>query len=314
MGMPYADGEGALMSESAIVCRDLTKFYGPTRGIEGLDLVVERGEVFGFLGPNGAGKTTTIRLLLDLIRPTRGGASILGRDCRRESLATRRAVGYLPGEYNLYESLTGTQLLAYLASLRGGGDAAATRTLAERLDVVLDRPIGALSHGNKQKLALLQAFAPWPELLILDEPTSGLDPLVRQVFHELVRETCAVGRTVFLSSHDLSEVEKTCDRIASVREGFLIDVEDMAELRERSLRLVRLDCANVPAAAAFAGLPGVDEVAVDGRRLSCRVRGPLGPLLAAAAPFEVVDVVSRKPTLEEFFLSLYGREVDRRAE
>ncbi len=302
------------MNAPAIVCHDLTKFYGPTRGIEGLELVVERGEVFGFLGPNGAGKTTTIRLLLDLIRPTRGASAVLGHGCRGESLAARRRVGYLPGEFNLYENLTGAQLMAYLAALRGGVDATVTRDLAGRLGAVLDRPIGTLSHGNKQKLALLQAFAPRPELLILDEPTSGLDPLVRQVFHELVREVSDEGRTVFLSSHDLSEVEKTCDRIASVKDGRLIDVEDMAELRARALRLVRLDCAREIEARPFEILPGVDEVEADGRRLSCRVRGPLGPLLAAAAPFEVIDVISRKPSLEEFFLTLYGRKVERHAE
>ncbi|MBU0740833.1 ABC transporter ATP-binding protein [bacterium] len=302
------------MNEPAIICRDLTRYYGPVRGIEGLDLRIERGEIFGFLGPNGAGKTTTIRLLLDLIRPTRGTASILGRDCRDESIATRRAVGYLPGEFNLYENLTGAQLMTYLASLRGGVDEALLRSLAERLGSDLTRPIGDLSHGNKQKLALLQAFAPRPELLILDEPTSGLDPLVRQVFHDLVREVRAEGRTVFLSSHDLSEVEKTCDRIASVGDGRLIAVEEVSALQERALRLVRLECAREPDAAVFAVLPDVDEVEAAGRWLQCRVRGPLGPLLAAASPFEVIDVISRKPSLEEFFLTLYGREASRRAE
>jgi ABC-2 type transport system ATP-binding protein len=297
------------MNQPAVSCRGLTKFYGGTRGIEDLDLEVRRGEIFGFLGPNGAGKTTTIRLLLDLIRPTRGTASILGRDCRAESPDVRRAVGYQPGEFNLYENLTGAQLMTYIGSLRGDVDASAMHALADRLGVVLDRPIGALSHGNKQKLALLQAFAPRPDLLILDEPTNGLDPLVRQVFHEMVREVCAEGRTVFLSSHDLSEVEKTCDRIATVREGRLVAVEDVAELRTRSLRLVRLDCAREPSAEPFTALEGVDRVETTGRSLHCRVRGPLGPVLNAAAPYEVIDVISRKPSLEEFFLTLYGREV-----
>ncbi len=298
----------------AVFCRGLTKYYGPTRGIEDLDLEIPRGEVFGFLGPNGAGKTTTLRLLLDLIRPTRGEARILGRDCRADSPGCRRDVGYQPGEFSLYENLTGAQMMTYLSRLRGDVDPRAVRDDAERLGAVLDRPIGALSHGNKQKLALLQAFAPRPELLILDEPTNGLDPLVRQVFHEMVREVRDAGRTVFLSSHDLSEVEKTCDRIATVRDGRLVAVEVMAELKARALRLVRLDCALAPDARAFAGLDGVDGVEVDGGRLHCRVQGPLGPLLAAAAPYEVIDVFSRKPDLEEFFLAQYGREVRDRAE
>ncbi|MBC8425397.1 ABC transporter ATP-binding protein [bacterium] len=302
------------MNDSAILCRGLTKFYGATRGIEDLDLEVERGEIFGFLGPNGAGKTTTIRLLLDLIRPTRGAASILGRDCRTESPNARRRVGYQPGEFNLYESLTGAQLMTYLASLRGDVDTATMQAHADRLGAILDRPIGTLSHGNKQKLALLQAFAPQPELLILDEPTSGLDPLVRQVFHEMVSEVRNDGRTVFLSSHDLSEVEKTCDRIATVKAGRLVAIENVAELRARSLRLVRLDCARVPSVDAFAALDGVDRIEVDGHSLHCRVRGPLGPVLNAAASCEVIDVISRKPSLEEFFLTLYGREVNEHAE
>jgi len=297
------------MNDPAILCRGLTKYYGPTRGIEDLDLEVKRGEVFGFLGPNGAGKTTTIRLLLDLIRPTRGEASILGRDCRAESPDVRRAVGYQPGEFNLYETLTGAQLTSYLASLRGDVDTVTMRAHADRLGAILDRPIGNLSHGNKQKLALLQAFAPQPDLLILDEPTNGLDPLVRQVFHEMVRDVRNDGRTVFLSSHDLSEVEKTCDRIATVKDGQLVAIEDVAELQARSLRLVRLDCAREPSVDVFTTLDGVDRIEVEGHSLHCRVRGPLGPVLAAAAPFEVIDVISRKPSLEEFFLTLYGREV-----
>jgi len=170
------------------------------RGIEGLNLEVKRGEVFGFLGPNGAGKTTTIRLLLDLIRPTCGRAAILGHHCRQESLATRRSVGYLPGEFSLYEDLTGRRLLKYLFALRGGVEAAQVENLAARLNAPLDRRLSTLSHGNKQKIALILAFAPDPEVLILDEPTSGLDPLVRQVFQEMLGEAKARGRAVFLSS------------------------------------------------------------------------------------------------------------------
>ena len=295
------------MAEPAIACNNLTKYYGRICGIENLELEVSKGEVFGFLGPNGAGKTTTLRLLLDLIRPTRGTARILGRHCQGDGLAVRRMVGYLPGEFNLYERLTGKQLLNYLGALRGGNDTGFVQTLADRLGAQLDRTIGSLSHGNKQKLALLQALAPRPEVLILDEPTSGLDPLVRQVFHQLIAEARAEGRTVFLSSHDLAEVEKTCDRIGSVREGRLIAIESVASLRSAELRIVRLKCAREPDPEPFMRLPGIDGLEITGRNLECRVRGQLGSLLAAAMPFEVLDILSREPTLEEFFLALYGR-------
>ncbi len=302
------------MADTAIVSQDLTKFYGTIRGIEGLDLQIEQGEVFGFLGPNGAGKTTTIRLLLDLIRPTRGRAAILGRDCHHESLAVRRSVGYLPGEFNLYENLTGRQLLTYLGSLRGGIDFTFVDTLVERLGAAYDRPLSSLSHGNKQKLALIQAFAPQPEVLILDEPTNGLDPLVRQEFHALLGEARDQGRTVFLSSHDLTEVEKTCDRIASVRDGRLIAVENVSALRDDAMRIVHLECARELPLAPFTALPSVDELQIDGHHLHCRVRGPLGPLLAAAADFEILDVLSREPHLEEFFLALYGKQKNSKRE
>ena len=291
----------------AIETIGLTKFYGHTRGIEAIDLTVRQGEVFGFLGPNGAGKTTTIRLLLDLIRPTCGQARILGLDCRRRSVEVRRQVGYLPGEYRLYENLNGRQLLGYLGRLGGGSDPeVAASTLAARLGADLQRPIRALSHGNKQKLAIVQAFMQEAPLLILDEPTTGLDPLVQQEFFALVGEVRAAGRTVLLSSHNLTEVERVCDRVASVRDGRLVAVEEMANLRGRELRLVTLTCARPLAATAFSEVPGLSDMVVDGVELHCTMHGPLGPLLAAAAPFEIVDILSREPSLEEFFLALYG--------
>jgi ABC-2 type transport system ATP-binding protein len=296
--------------DAAIVARDLSKFYGSHRGVEGVDLAIRSGEVFGFLGPNGAGKTTTLRLLLDLIRPTRGRAAILGRDCRRESLAVRRLVGYLPGEFNLYDGLTGRQLLAYLGALGGGPDWTRVEELAGRLGADLGRTIRDLSHGNKQKLAVIQAFMQGAPVLILDEPTSGLDPLVQQEFFALVREARAGGTTIFLSSHNLTEVERICDRVGSVRDGRLVAVETMAGLRARAIRIVRLVCERPPAADALAGLPGLSDLRIDGTTVRCRVRGPVGALLAAAAPAGIVDVLSREPSLEEFFLALYGERGD----
>jgi len=300
------------MTSPAIATRDLTRWYGATRGIEGLDLAVEPGEVFGFLGPNGAGKTTTIRLLLDLIRPTRGTATICGHDCRREGLAARRRVGYLPAEYGLYDNQNGRELLAYLGSLRGGMAPAEIEAKAAQLGAELERPLRTLSHGNKQKIALLTAFAPRPEVLILDEPTSGLDPLVRRVFQEMVAEVHAEGRTVFLSSHDLAEVEKMCDRVASVRAGRLIDVSGVAEIRSRALRLVELVCEREPAVDTFAKVPGLSDPRLEGCRLRCRLQGSPAALLAAAAPYGVADILSREPSLEELFLTLYGDEEEAR--
>lgn len=205
------------MSEAAILTEDLTKRYGKHQALDGLDLVVRRGEVFGFLGPNGAGKTTTIRLLLDLIRPTAGRVEVLGMDPRRQGREVRRRVGYLPGKLALYDRLTGREVLTYLGHLRDGVDWAHADSLARRLDLDLNRPIGALSRGNKQKVGLVQALMHRPELLILDEPTGGLDPLVQREFHRLVREASGEGRTVFLSSHVLGEVERVADRVGIIR-------------------------------------------------------------------------------------------------
>lgn len=294
------------METPAISTTKLTKFYGSRRGIENVDLDIAPGEVFGFLGPNGAGKTTTIRLFLDLLRPTMGRACILGRDCRRESLAVRRRVGYLPGEFQLYENLDGRRLIAYLGGLGGEVDPVRVRDLAGRLQAELDRPIRTLSHGNKQKLAILLAFLHRPPVLILDEPTSGLDPLMQQEFFGLIDEGRREGRTVFLSSHNLPEVEKVCDRVGSIRNGRLVAVEKVADLRSAMVRVVELFCEREPALSAFADLPGLGDLVLDGRRIGCTLQGPIGQLLDRAGPFGIVDLLSRRPTLEEFFLAMYG--------
>jgi beta-exotoxin I transport system ATP-binding protein len=203
----------AELMAAAIRAEHLTKFYGEARGILELDLEVQEGEIFGFLGPNGAGKTTTIRLLLDLIRPSSGRAEVFGLETRRDAVAIRRRIGYLPGDLRLYERLTGRELLDYFGHLRGLDGLGNGPALAERLAVEIDRPVRDLSRGNRQKIGLLQAFMHQPDLLILDEPTSGLDPLIQQVFYDLVREATAEGRTVFLSSHNLAEVQHVADRV-----------------------------------------------------------------------------------------------------
>ena len=294
------------MAETAIVTEGLTKYYDGRRGIVDVALEVRAGEVFGFLGPNGAGKTTTIRLLLDLIRPTAGRARVLGLDVREESLEIRRRVGYLPGELALWERMTGAELLAFLGELRGGVDRRFVAELAERLDCDLSARIGSLSHGSKQKVALIQAFMHRPELLILDEPTTGLDPLMQEEFQRMVAEVRAEGRTVFLSSHILREVERTCDRVGIIREGRLVAVEDVGDLRARELRVLDLHFAGPVPASAFQGLPGVQEVEAKGDGVRLTVAGPLDAVVKAAARYEVVDLTSHEPSLEEIFLRFYG--------
>jgi ABC-2 type transport system ATP-binding protein len=266
---------------AAIRAHSLTKHYGRSRGVLDLDFAVAEGEVFGFLGPNGAGKTTTIRLLLDFIRPSSGRADVLGLDTRRDAIAIRRRIGYLPGDLRLYERLTGRQLLEYFGALRGLRGTGEAEELAERLDVELDRPIQDLSRGNRQKVGLLQAFMHRPDLLVLDEPTSGLDPLIQQVFHELVREAAAEERTVFLSSHNLAEVQHVADRVALVKDGLLVLVETVENLRARSFTRVEATFERLPPAGAFADLPGVRELERDGDRVVLGLHGPADPLVKA---------------------------------
>lgn len=297
----------------AIAVEGLTKSYGSTRGVIDLTFSVGPGEVFGYLGPNGAGKTTTIRTLLDFIRPTRGTATVLGRDSRRDSVEIHRRTGYLPGEGSLYERLTGGEYLRYLAELRGGVDWRVAAGLAERLDCDLSVKIRALSHGNRQKVALIQAFMHRPELLVLDEPTQGLDPLVQQEFHAMVEEVRREGRTVFLSSHVMPEVERLCDRIAIIREGRLVAVEEVGDLRERQVRMLEIRFAEPPRPDLFDGSPGVSDVAVNGDTIRVRVAGSIDGVVKAAARFEVVDLMSHEPSLEDIFLTYYGKEGDRGA-
>ena len=301
------------MGEDVIHAENLTKFYGKQRGIIDLSLEVSRGEVFGYLGPNGAGKTTTIRTLMDFIRPTRGRASIFGLDTRRRSREIRRHIGYLPGEMALYENMTGGDLLRYLGNLRGGVDWAVVEGLAERLDLNLNQRIRSLSHGNKQKVGLVQAFMNRPQLLVLDEPTTGLDPLMQQQFYQLIAEARADGQTVLLSSHVLPEVERVCDRVAIIREGRLVAVETVATLKARALRRMEVHFASPVPLDAFKDLPGVGDVSVDNTILRCTIVGKLDAVVKAAARYEVVTMITHEPTLEEVFLTYYGGGVSHAA-
>jgi ABC-2 type transport system ATP-binding protein len=284
----------------------LTKSYGEHRGIVDVDLEVNQAEIFGFLGPNGAGKTTTIRTLLDLIRPTSGKALVFGIESSADPVAIHRRIGYIPGEFTLYDRLTGGQTIQYFANLRGGVDPAYQRALVERFDIDPKRRYKELSKGNKQKIGLVIALQHQPELLILDEPTSGLDPLVQQSFFEVVREARNEGRTVFLSSHILSEVERTADRVAIIRDGRLVKVDRVEALRDLAHHQVELRFSGPVPSHEFETLPGVSEVAAEDHVLRMRVSGPITPVVRAAAKYELLDFVSREPTLEETFLAQYG--------
>jgi len=264
--------------------------------------------VCGFLGPNGAGKTTTIRVLLDLIRPTAGVARVFGIESNADPVAIHRRAGYLPGEFALYDRLTGGQTLEYFANLRGGVDQAYQASLVERFDLDPSRRFREYSKGNKQKVGLVIALQHRPELLLLDEPTAGLDPLVQQTFFSTLRETVAEGATVFLSSHILSEVEKSCDRVAIIREGRLVKVDTVDALRDLAHHQVELRFTGPVPAAEFEALPGVSDVVVDDHVLRLRVAGAITPVVQAAARYELLDFVSREPSLEETFLAQYGRE------
>src|SRR6476660_9092320 len=281
----------------------LTKSYGEHRGIIEIDLEVTEGEAFGFLGPNGAGKTTTIRTLLDNIRPTSGRALIFGIDTTVDPIAIHRRIGYLPGEFALYDKLTGGQTIEYFANLRGGVDPTYQQQLVDRLDLDTSRKFKEYSKGNKQKVGLVVALQHRPDLLMLDEPTSGLDPLVQQTFYELIREAKAEGRTVFLSSHILGEVEKTCDRVAIIRDGRLVKVDRVEALRDLAHHQLELRFTGAVPRAAFEGLDGVSDVVVTDHTLTMRVSGSILPVVQAASRFEVVDFVSREPSLEETFLA-----------
>jgi ABC-2 type transport system ATP-binding protein len=287
----------------------LSKTYrAGARGVSELSFAVARGEVFGLLGPNGAGKTTTIRLLLDLIRPTAGRLSVFGLDSRRDSVAIHSRLGYVPGELQLYDGLTGHELLAYFARLRGLRGLGDAPEVAERLDVELDRPLRALSTGNRRKVGLVQAFMHRPELLILDEPTSGLDPLVQETFHELVREVAADGRTVFLSSHVLAEVQELAGRVGLLREGRLVLADSVETLRARAFTRVEVELAQPPPADAFARVDGARELERRGSTVVLALEGTPDPLIKALARFEVMRLDVREADLEDVFLRLYRGE------
>ena len=290
---------------AAIEASGLTKAFGVTVAVDRLDLRVEPGQVFGFLGPNGAGKTTTIRVLLDLHHPSSGSVRVLGFDSVRDSVAIHARCGYLPGDLELYPRMTGQHVLDWFARARGGIDTRLRDELVERFEVMLDRRIHELSKGNRQKIGLVLAFMHRPELLVLDEPTSGLDPLMQDEFHRLLRETTAEGRTVFLSSHELDEVQRVADRVAIIKQGQLAVSDSVEALRRRAPQTIELRFKTPVAATVFDGLDGVQRVAVDDDRVMLQASGELAPLLRVIADHDPVDLVTRYADLDELFLAYY---------
>ncbi len=296
------------------VVKDYGHGAARVRALDGLDLEVGAGEVFGFLGPNGAGKSTTIRLLLDLLRPTEGRVEVFGTPPRTGGPAQRARIGYLPGELALAGRATAGALLHHLAQLRGGAGSDRITALAERLSLDLSRRIRTLSRGNKQKVGLIQAFLHRPELLVLDEPTSGLDPLLQHEFLAMVREASADGATVFLSSHVLSEVEVIAERVAIVRAGRIVDLDDVATLRHHAGQRVELHFAEPVAAEVFAGVDGVSDIEVDDHRMRCLLRGEPDALLTVAARFHVTRWSAEDRELEDLFLDHYRMPVQEQEE
>ena len=294
----------------ALHTEGLTKHYGDVKALVDLNLDVRPGEVFGFLGPNGAGKTTTIRTVMDEIRPTSGRASILGMDCHAQSVEIRRSIGYLPSDLALYPNLTGKDTLTYFANLRGRVDWAYVGELADRLGAQLDKKVGDLSSGNRQKVGVIAAFMNRPQLLIMDEPSNGLDPLVQREFQTMMREVVAEGASVFLSSHTLSEVQRVADRVGIIRHGKLIALETVSSLRSKGMRKVELEVGSPADPALFEAVPGARDVFVEGTRVQLSFEGTMETLLkAVAGTYELVDISTQDADLEEVFLTFYHDDV-----
>jgi ABC-2 type transport system ATP-binding protein len=290
---------------TAIRSEGLTKRYGDVVALDHLDLEVARGEVVGFLGPNGAGKTTTIRLLLGLIHPTEGRSEVFGLDCQRQPVETHRRLAFVPGEANLWPTLTGAETLHLLGRVQGQVDEPYREELMTRFNLDPTKKIRAYSKGNRQKVILIAALMTRADLLVLDEPTSGLDPLMEQAFRASIHEARDRGQTVFLSSHIMSEVEALCDRVGILREGKLVEMGTLAEMRHLSALTIEATFDGAP--PDLSGVPGVSSVESDGRLVRCHVRGSVEPLLKVLARAHVTELLSREPSLEELFLAQYGQ-------
>jgi ABC-2 type transport system ATP-binding protein len=290
--------------ETVIQTMNLTKFYGKSRGIKDVSITVNRGDIFGFLGPNGAGKSTTIRTFLDFIRPSSGGAAIFGLDCRKDSVAIRKRIGYIPGDFGLYGNMTGWKFLEYFGKVRGGYDAGAAKAYAKRMDIKLDRKMKEYSRGMRQKVAIIQAFMNNPDLIVMDEPTNGLDPLVQQTFMDMLREESGHGTTIFMSSHVLSEVEKTCNRVAIIKEGGIVAEEKVEELRQKSGKMLEVKFAQ-PLTKEIFYLPGINNVTRSNGTYRMTVTGNMEELLREISAYKLADISIHQMTLEDVFMHYY---------
>lgn len=292
------------MAVPAISLKQLSKKYGSSRGVEDLNLEVQKGEIFGFLGPNGAGKTTTIRLLLDSIRPTSGQALVLGLDSHKNATDIHARVGYLASDMEMDRKLTGRQYLEYVANLRGNVPWSSIQKLIDRLECQVDKKISTLSRGNKQKIGLVAALMHDPDVLIFDEPTSGLDPLIQQEFQKIVRELRRRGKTIFISSHVLGEIQEICDHVGFIREGRLVDVQPLASLRRKAFKNVRVSLSRSKA-NALAGLKGVEGLHVTKTTVQCKFHGNYQQLMEALSKLPVKDVTIEEASLEDLFFHYY---------
>jgi ABC-2 type transport system ATP-binding protein len=296
------------MAKPIISTSDLTKFYGKSRGIEKLTLEVNEGEVFGFLGPNGAGKSTTIKLLLNFILPTSGSAKIFSLDSTKQITEILNEVGYLPGEIHMYEDISGSEHLKFQAKLRNNVDWDYVQELTKRLKVDLSKRIKSLSHGNKQKVALIGAFMHKPKLIILDEPTTGLDPLIQQEFYRLVDEVNKSGTTFFISSHILPEIERICDRVAIIKEGKLVLTEEIETLKKTALRPLEVIFSQKVQKTDFNGISGIKDLEINENILQCKVVGSLDEFVKKLASYKVESIITQEPDLEQIFLKYYKGE------
>jgi ABC-2 type transport system ATP-binding protein len=289
--------------EPIITTKGLTKRYGNFTALDRLDITVNKGEILGYLGPNGAGKTTTIRLLLGLIKPSEGSATIFGKDATRSAAELHKQIAYVPGETSFWPNMTGAETLRFLANIHGSSNDDYQAELIEKFDFDPNKKIRSYSKGNRQKIALIAALASKAELLIFDEPTSGLDPVMAKVFRDEVLVAKKAGQTIFLSSHMLEEVEQLCDRVAVLREGELVELGTLDELRHLSALTVEATFSHTP--PDLSHIKSVSNFAVDGKRLRCNVNGPIDEVLALVAKAKPLSFLSRKPSLEELFLSIY---------
>jgi ABC-2 type transport system ATP-binding protein len=293
--------------DNPLVIKNFTKKYGNYNAVENLSLSLHFGEVFGFLGPNGAGKSTTIRTIMNFIRPTQGSIAVHGFDSVKDDVQIKNNIGYLAGEIALYKSLTGHQVINYLANLGRTVDTGVVSQLSGKLQADLDQHIGKLSKGNRQKIGLILACMHKPKLLILDEPTSGLDPLMKQAFYDLVLEMKQNGTTFFLSSHDFAEVEKICDRVGFIREGRLITIQDIQDILNVNVRKYRIVFRNAPNIADFESVQGISDLKLNDRILTLTISGNIENFIHHLGKYSVIDLHEQETTLEDIFLQLYEK-------